>query len=272
MEANISELPFVDGATRVYGIIGDPIAQVKSPEVMTARFRKAGRNAVMVPLHVRPERFDETLRGLMALANLDGLIATVPYKARVLPYIDTVLPTGQQVGAINAMKRGADGRWTGDMFDGRGLIRGLREHGLPVVDKRVMLLGTGGAGSAVAVAMAEAGAAAVTLYDRDEGKARALAGRVTAAYPGCKVEVGPVSLEGHDTLVNATPIGMAPGDGLPVELGPLDPRLLVIDVIMKPEVTPLLHHAQACGCHTVGGRAMLEGQVEEVVKFFGIEG
>jgi shikimate dehydrogenase len=264
--------PLVDGTTRLYGIIGDPIAQVKSPEAMTARFRAARRNAILVPFHVPAARFDETMRGIMALANLDGLIVTIPYKARVLPYVDLVLPTGRQAGAINAMRREPDGRWTGDMFDGRGLVRGLRAQGHAPEGRRVMLIGAGGAGSAVACALAEAGAAAITLFDLEEERARSLAARVAAAYPACAVRAAPPTAAGHDTLVNATPIGMAPDDGLPAELGRLDPRLLVVDIIIKPEATPLLRHARASGCRTVDGRVMLEGQAEEVARFFGIGG
>lgn len=266
------DLPLVDGATRLYGIIGDPIAQVKSPEVMTARFRAAERNAILVPLHVPAARFDETIRGLMALGNLDGIVITVPYKSRILPYVDRLLPVGERVGAINAMRREADGSWTGDMFDGRGLVRSLREQGVALEGRRVMQLGAGGAGSAVACAFAEAGAAAITLYDLDQAKARALAERVAAGYPACAIEVGSPAARGHDILVNATPIGMAPRDGMPAELGQLDPSLLVIDIIIKAEPTPLLEHAQACGCRTVGGRAMLDGQAEEVARFFGVGG
>ena len=88
----------VDGATRLYGIVGDPIAQVKSPEVFTARFRAAGLNAVLVPMEVKPERFDEALVGLKALANLHGIIATLPYKARVLKHVDRVLADRQTRG------------------------------------------------------------------------------------------------------------------------------------------------------------------------------
>ena len=82
-----AELPIVDGATRLYGIIGDPIVQVGSPRLYTERLRAAGRNAILVPLHVLPDRFEETIRGLKALANLDGLVITVPYKARILTFI-----------------------------------------------------------------------------------------------------------------------------------------------------------------------------------------
>src|SRR5690242_1767918 len=120
--------PVVTGATRLYGIMGDPVAQVKSPGVFNPRIAAAGVDAV----HVRTEAFEETVRGLMRLGNLDGLIATVPHKLRMLALADRVLPTGLQVGAINAMRREPDGTWTGDMFDGRGLVRGVRDRGIAV--------------------------------------------------------------------------------------------------------------------------------------------
>jgi len=242
---------------------------VRSPQVFNPRLAAAGRNAVLVPLHVRPEHFEDTLRALMGLGNLDGIVVTVPYKARAVALADTVLPTGRQVGAINALRREPDGRWTGDMFDGRGLVRGLADEGVPVQGRRVLVLGAGGAGSAVAAALAEAGAAALTLVDVDETKAQGLAARVGEAYPGCAVRVGPPRIEGHDTLINCTPIGMAPQDGLPAAFDALRPELLVVDVIMKPPVTPLLRFAAAQGCRTLGGKTMLDGQAPELARFFG---
>jgi hypothetical protein len=144
---NGTQVP-INGATRLYAIIGDPIAQVKSPQVLNPRFAAAGLNAVLFPVHVKPELFDETVRGLMAIANLDGIIATVPYKARIIPFIGNVLPMAAKVGAANALRRGPDGSWSGDMFDGRGLVRGLRDASIPLEGRRVMLVGAGGAGSA----------------------------------------------------------------------------------------------------------------------------
>jgi shikimate dehydrogenase len=258
----------VDGATRLYCIIGDPIAQVGSPRVFTERFRAARRNAVLVPFHVPAARFEQAIPGIMALANLDGIIVTVPYKARMLRFVDRVLATGQKVGAVNALRRDPDGTWTGDMFDGRGLVRGIAAQGHSVAGRNVMLIGAGGAGSAVACALAEAGAALITLCDVDARKARALAARVADAYPACTIRVGPATVEGHDVIVNATPVGMNPQDGLPAPLGTLDAGVLVVDVVLKTD-TPLLRHAAACGCPTVGGQAMLEGQVDEMLAFFG---
>ena len=126
-------------------------------------------------MHVKPEAFDETVRGLKALANLDGIVITVPYKPRIVPFVDRLMPTGERVGAINAMRREPDGTWVGDMFDGKGMLRGLREQGADPKGLRVMLLGAGGAGSAIADAVADAGAASLTIFDVDKAKAGELA-------------------------------------------------------------------------------------------------
>jgi shikimate dehydrogenase len=257
----------ITGATRLYVIIGDPIEQVRSPEVLSPRLAAAGLNAVLVPVHVRPERFDETVRGLMAIGNLDGIVVTVPYKARIMPFIDNALPMAARGGAANALRREPDGRWSGDMFDGRGLVRGMRDNGIPPEARRVMQVGAGGVGSAIAVALADAGVSALTIFDVEFGKAQALAERVAAAYPACSVRAGPVVIPGHDTLINATPIGMAPGDGIPMPVDDLTPDILCIDVIHKPETTPFLAHARAQGCRTFNGYLMLHGQVEELSAF-----
>ena len=261
------DLPIVDGATRLYGIIGDPIVQVGSPRLYTGRFRAAGRNAMLVPLHVLPDRFDETVRGLKALANLDGLVITVPYKARIVPFVDRLRPMGETVGAINVMRRDGDGCWTGDMFDGRGLVKAVRTEGHTVEGRRVMLIGAGGVGSAIAVALAEAGAAAITISDVVQTRAAALAERVARAFPNCRAVVSAAAAEGHDMIVNASPVGMAAGDGLPAPLGELDPRTLVFDVVVKSEPTPFMRHARSFGCATLGGYAMMGGQIDAALAF-----
>ncbi len=260
----------VDGATRLYGIIGDPIVQVGSPVAFTQRFRCAGRNAILVPFHVLGPAFDQTVRGIMALENLDGLIATVPYKSRILAHVDRVQSTGKQVGAVNAVRRDPDGKWTGDMFDGRGLVRGLERHGHQVAGRRVLLIGAGGAGSAIGCALAEAGAAAITLFDIDKDKAQALVGRVAAAFPACAVRLDRPTAADHDVIINATPVGMAETDGMPAPLEKFDPNVVVADVIVKEKPTALLRHAQACGCPTMSGQSMLEAQIDEMLRFFGM--
>ncbi len=261
-------MPIVDGATRLFGIIGDPIAQVRSPRVLTEKLRAAGHNDILMPLHVLPDRFDETMRVLMALGNVDGLVFTVPYKVRALPYADTLLATGAQVGAINVLRRETDGTWTGDMFDGRGMTRALLDQGDDVRGLKVLLLGAGGAGSAIACALGEAGAKAITIFDIDASKARALAARVGAAFPACEIKVGGPHVAGHEVLINATPVGMKESDGLPADIGSLDGVRIVGDAIVLARPTPLLRAATARGCRTMDGVGMHGGQADEIVRFF----
>lgn len=260
----------IDGATRLYGIVGHPITQVRSPEVMTAWLQQSGHNAILVPLHVLPEAFDETMRGLMRLGNLDGLVVTVPYKARALALAETCLPMAGQVGAINALRRHPDGRWEGAIFDGVGLVRALREDGFEPAGRRVRMLGAGGAGSAVAIALAEANVRILEIFDTDMARANSLVQRVATHYPDCEVRAvdDPVPLDGHDLLINCTPIGMLPGEGMPAPFDRFDPALRVVDIIMKPSITPLAEHARACGCRVMNGAPMLDRQVEAVMSFF----
>jgi shikimate dehydrogenase len=258
----------VDGATRLYCIIGDPVAQTGSPRVFSERFRAAGHNAILVPFHVPGAVFEPTVRGIMALANLDGIIVTVPYKARMLAFVDRILPTAQKVGAVNALRRDADGKWSGDMFDGRGMVRAITAGARAIAGRNVMLIGAGGAGSAIACALAEAEVASITLCDIDTRKARTLLARLAAIAPACTLRLGPATTGGIDLLVNASPIGMKAEDGLPAPIGKLDPHVIVADVVLKDE-TPLLRHAHACGCATVRGVDMMLGQVDEMLAFFG---
>ena len=268
----MSEVPqqLADGATRIYGIIGDPVWQVKSPALFSEKFRKLGKNAVMIPLHAEPEHFDTCMRGLKSLANLDGLLVTLPYKNTVLAHVDDILPAAKRIGAANALTRKIDGRWSGDMFDGKGFLGGMRANGADPKGMSVMLIGAGGAGSAIADALADAGASMITIFDRNVQKSRTLATRVRDAHPSCNVEVGPATVVGKNMLVNATPTGMAPGDGLPGDFGALQSDLFVADIVPTPESTPLLALARSSGCGTMNGQAMVAGQADEILRFFGL--
>jgi shikimate dehydrogenase len=261
----------INGATRLIGIVGDPVAQVRSPEFYNPRLARSGADVVLVPLHVPAEAFEHVMPGLLQLGNLAGLILTVPFKQRAAAFADHILPTARQVGAINAMRRDGDGRWTADMFDGTGLVRALETMGAPPAGKRVLLLGAGGAGRAIALSLASAGAAALMLYDLNPARLATLAADIARFYPHCPVATAAVATAaGHDIVINATPVGMAAGDGLPAPLGPFDSGSLVFDIVPKPDVTPLMAHAAAASCRVGGGRLMVDGQVAAVLDFLGL--
>jgi shikimate dehydrogenase len=258
----------VNGSTRLYAIVGDPIAQVRSPQTFTARFGASGFDALLVPAWVPTARFDATIPGLMSLENLDGLLITVPFKNRMLRFADRVGEAARCIEAINALRREADGTWTGDIFDGIGFVRGAESKGARVRDRRVALFGAGGAGSAIAHALASAGVRSMHIVDPVAGRAEALADRLRPAFTGCQFVTAARIPRDADMIVNASPVGMRAGDGMPADVGTLSRDTLVGDVVISDSPTALVRHAIASGCDWVDGRAMLSGQVDAIMAFF----
>ena len=264
--------PLVTGRSRLYAIIGDPIEQVKSPEILNPLMQRAGKAGILLPMQIAPENLETAIRGLKAIGNLDGIVITVPHKMRMLALVDEVLPTGRRVGAINAVRRAPDGRWVGDMFDGKGFVAGLRKNGHEPKGKRALLVGAGGAGSAVGYALAEAGVVRLTVRDTDHAKAQSLARGIAEAFPTAGADTGLGAVTGYELIVNATPIGMAPGDPSPIDPAGFKADMVVADVIILDHDTPLLAAARARGCAVMGGRPMTEGQAEEMARFLGMTG
>ena len=258
----------ITGATRLYAIIGDPIAQVRSPETITEGFAAKGVDAICIPAHVPVDRFDVILPALLALRNLDGVLVTVPFKARMVAFAHRLGVTATTIGALNALRREADGSWTGDMFDGMGFVRGAEGKGEHGRGRRVALFGAGGAGSAVACALADAGANSIDVIDVDAPKATALVDKLRSPFPHCTFATANGVRDGIDMVVNASTVGMRSDDGLPAKLGPLDPGTLVGDVVITAAPTALIRHAMRCGCPWVDGRDMHAGQADAITAFF----
>jgi shikimate dehydrogenase len=218
-------------------------------------------------VHVPAGGLADVLAGLRRMRNLAGFVVTVPHKTAVASLCDELGPAGRAVGAVNTVRRTADGRLVGDMFDGAGFVEGLRSQGHDPAGRRVLLLGAGGAASAIAFALAEAGARRVTVANRTRAKAQAVADRVRRAFPGADVAVGDADPRDHDMVVNATSLGMRPEDPLPLDVDLLRQDVLVAEIIMKPELTPLLEQARQRQCPIHYGRHMLDRQVELMARF-----
>ena len=257
----------ITGATRVFAIIGDPIAQVRSPEVFTEQFASRGIDAVMVPAHVPTNRFDAIVPALMQLGNLDGLLVTVPFKARMVRFATRLGKTARIIDAVNALRREADGTWTADMFDGAGFVHSAERKGHRLRGRRVTLFGAGGAGSAIACALAEAGVASIAIVDTEAGRADALIAKLRTAFAECAMSTARGVPADADMIVNASPVGMKPGDGMPGLIGKLPPHALVGDVVVLAAPTPIIEHAMRCGCAWVDGKDMHGGQVDALVGF-----
>ena len=110
LTAQRDEVDYVSGRTRVYGIVGDPIEQVRSPEMITAEFVRRGIDALMIPVHVGPGDFETCVAQLKRVQNLDGLVFTIPYKRAAVALADDVGIHAQTIGAINALARRSHGK------------------------------------------------------------------------------------------------------------------------------------------------------------------
>jgi shikimate dehydrogenase len=256
------------GSTRVLGIIGDPIAQVRSPEVWSALFRLNGVDAVCVPMQVAPLGLAAFLEGAKALRNFLGLIVTIPHKAATLEHV--ARPTGRAalVGAVNVIRLTDDGAWAGDTVDGIGLVSGLRARGQDPGGRRALVVGVGGAGTAIAFALAEAGAAEVAVFDVVRSRAEDVSARIEAT--GTPSRVATPEAAGFELVVNATPLGMAAEDPVPIRLDGIGRGCVVADVVVHPRMTKLLLDAHERGCFTQPGVHMMDGQMEPMAAFLGL--
>lgn len=258
----------VTGTTRLYAIIGDPIVQVRSPEAFTERFAHARLDAVMVPLHVPVPHFDEIVPALLAMGNLDGLLVTIPFKARMATFATRLGAAARCIGAVNALRRERNDTWTGEMFDGAGFVRAAEHKGERIRGRHVALFGAGGAGSAIAHALCVGGVESIDVIDIDGSKADSLAHRLRGAFPRTRVDATASLPPGVDMIVNATPLGMRASDPMPADIADLPANTLVGDVVITDSPTRLIRHAMSFGCRVIDGKDMHAGQIDAIMAFF----
>lgn len=255
------------GATRVYFIIGHPIAQVKSPNGMTRLLEQSGKDAIMVPVDILPEDVPAFVELAGRLPNCDGICITVPHKFAVVAHCRTMSKTTALLGSANVMRRNPDGSWHGDMFDGPGHVGAMLKNGVELSGKRALLIGAGGAGSAIGLALLDAGVRELAIHDADTARRDTLIGKLAHAYPG-KVVIGSADPGGFDSVSNATPAGMREGDGLPIDVARLAPNVFVSDVVTKPAVPPLIEAARRIGCRNSTGIEMFEAETSLMLAFW----
>jgi 3-dehydroquinate dehydratase/shikimate dehydrogenase len=237
--------------TRVFGVIGDPIAHSLSPLLHNTAFVERKINAVYLPFLVKNLR--DFLNAALEFALL-GFSVTLPHKQTILRYLQDCDALSADIGAVNTVTVRPDGSLYGCNTDYVGVLRAL-EKKMRLAKSRVLILGAGGSARAAAFALARAGAA-VSICARREAAARELA-RAAGA------EVVPrraLKTESFDAILNATPVGMHPRDGIsPLQPGELHCRI-VMDLIYRPERTQLLKLAAQKRIATVSGVEMFLAQ------------
>jgi shikimate dehydrogenase len=255
----------IDARTQFCGVIGNPVGHSLSPAIHNAAFRKLGLNFVYLAWQV--ETIGDAIKGLRALGNLRGASVTIPHKVAAIPFLDHVEMTAQRIGAINTIVA-EKGELTGYNTDATGALRALKEGGVELKGRRIVVLGYGGAARAIAFALAvESGVGKLTLLGIDDPERTSLAQDIRS-QAGLTVEdfhldesvLRRVLPDAH-VLIHCTPVGMSPkADTTCIPVSFLHSDLSVMDIVYNPLETRLLKDAKGAGCRTIPGLEMFLNQ------------
>ncbi|MDB6067938.1 MAG: Shikimate dehydrogenase substrate binding domain protein [Pedosphaera sp.] len=258
-------------------MLGHPIKHSASPAIQNAGIAALGLDWRYLAFDVHPEDLRPAIEGAKAM-NYTGLNLTVPHKLLAMEMVDVLDESAKVWGAVNTIRfeaRDAQGDWQplshfhesiprevrsqGFNTDADAVTRSLREDlNVQLAEAKVMLLGAGGAGRVTALKLASEKVSELYLVNRTASRAEAIAAEIRERFPAVKVAIGypKVAL---DLLINATSLGLKPGDGLPLDEREWTLRRVgaVYDMIYRPAETPLLKAARAAGCRTANGLGML---------------
>jgi len=251
----------INGKTKVCAIIGDPVGHSLSPVMHNAAFKELGLNIVYVAFPVKTSMLKDAILGARRLGLL-GLNVTMPHKHAVIHYLDETESTAKAIGAVNTILN-ERGKLFGYNTDGKGAMIALQENHVDPEEKKMLLLGAGGAAKAIAFQAAQETDELVIL-NRTQKKAKQLAELLNKTF-GTKVKCRTLStevlneeLETTGILVNATSVGMSPDvNSSPVPADLLHSGLCVMDIVYNPLETKLLKDAKIAGAKVVSGLEML---------------
>ena len=254
------------------GVLGNPIAQSKSPRLHSHWLRKYGLLGHYVPLHVTEDSLETVVRAMPKMGFV-GANVTLPHKIAVMQFADQITDRATLIGAANTLTFKEDGRIIADNTDGYGFMSNLKQNA-PDWDPKTgpaVLLGAGGAARAIIVALADAGVSEILLTNRTRAKAEALRAEFGARIRVVDwVQAGNI-LEGAATVINSTSLGMTGNAALRIPLDGLTRGTLVTDIVYSPLRTRLLEEAEAAGCTVVDGLGMLLHQgVPGFERWFGV--
>lgn len=257
----------ISGLTRLFGLIGDPVAHSFSPLIHNTAFSALNMDAVYLAFQVIPENLAKAVQGMRAL-DICGMNITMPHKESVLPLLDEISDEVKLFGAVNTVAN-EQGKLIGYNTDGHGYRRALARHSICLREKRITVLGAGGAATAIVLDAAMQGAQKLFLFNRTIQRVERLAQK--ASQLGCAAEVSCLAdqvalkdaLQQSDLLINATSLGMGvQSNACPLPNSRfLHAGLAVMDAVYLPRQTRLLRMAQDAGCYCIiDGLSMLYEQ------------
>ncbi len=251
----------ISGKTRVCAVIGDPVEHSLSPRIHNAAFQHLQLDYVYVAFPVKRKELTAAIQGMRSL-KVHGLNVTTPHKLDVVQHLDWLDESAKNVGAVNTILN-KEGTLIGYNTDGKGALMALEASQGELSNKKILILGAGGASRSISYTLAQETRELVVL-NRTIEKAESLVKELLTTF-GNKVRYGGLSrsrikaeLEDADILINATSVGMHPNeDKTPIDQNLLRSKLTIFDLIYHPLETRLLREAKAVGARTIDGLAQL---------------
>ena len=271
----------INGHTRLYALIGSPVGHSGSPAMYNYSFEKLGIDAAYLAFDIPLEKTKDAIDAFRTL-NVGGFNITMPNKTAAAQLVDRLSPAAELVGACNTVVVEEDKTMTGHITDGIGFVRNLKEQGVGIEGKKIVLLGTGGAATAIAVQAALDEASEIAIFKRKDeffANGEKTVEKIKKAVPSMKkIYIEDIddekklgeAIAGSDLLINATRAGMSPLENvLPVPEELLHKDLAVADVVYNPRETLLIKKAKEAGCKAaVGGIGMLLWQGAAAFELF----
>lgn len=255
----------IDSDTKLYCLIGNPISKSLSPLIHNCIFEFKSINAKYLAFNIyNSTDLEKAIHGFRAM-GVKGFNITIPYKIEIMKYLDEIDEKAKILGAVNTVLN-LDGRLIGFNTDGDGFIKSLKDREIDVKDKKVALIGAGGAAHSIAVSLAYEGIKELIIINRNIKNAYNLQNLIESIFTNIHVKSFSLDQEAIipnnvDLLVNTTPIGMYPNvDDIPIMPNIFSPKTIFYDIIYKPISTKLILDAKKLGCKTIDGIDMLINQ------------
>ncbi|MBS6953014.1 MAG: shikimate dehydrogenase [Enterocloster asparagiformis] len=263
----------VSGHTGLLALIGSPVGHSGSPATWNFSFETLGLDYIYVAFDIGEEQVPDAMKAFRTLGIKGGNV-TMPCKIAAAKEMDELSQAARIAGAVNTIKN-ENGKLTGHITDGLGFVLNLKDNGVEIKGKKIVIAGGGGAATAIQVQCALSGAREIVIFNRKDAffeRALLTAEKIREIVPDCAVDVYDIAdaqrmtaeVRSAEILANATVAGMKSQaqpelaeTSIVQDLNALYPGLVVADAVYNPLETVLLRDAKAAGCRCIGGRGML---------------
>ncbi|MFX0010496.1 MAG: shikimate dehydrogenase [Candidatus Hermodarchaeota archaeon] len=254
----------INSETKILGVIGHPISHSMSPIMHNTALQDLNLNYIYLAFDIKPENLKGAVKSIGAL-NIKGVNITIPHKEKTIQYLDELDELSKKIEAVNCIKN-ENGKLIGKNTDAQGARTALMESGFKLKNKKVIIIGAGGAAKAVSYSLGEE-LEQLLIFNRTKSRAiqlaKDLAEKVNIKVTGKELKEGLLrkELQSTDLLINTTPIGMYPNiNASPIPLELIHDQLFVFDIIYNPLETKMIKYAKEVGCKFLGGLEMLVNQ------------